>query len=497
MQRSMAICRLAALSFLAVTLLALAGCKKEAPAGPPPRADDAIEIPPQSSTIAVPVTADLTTLAATLEREVPRTLWTIDRKDQTCIASERVKIAFVKLKTPRIECDIVGTVTRGRMTIDGRGQRIVVTMPIHAEVRAQDIAGMLKQETATGDARVRAVVDIELDRDWNPRGTVDIQYDWTDAPHVDFLGQRIEFTSEADEKLQGVVARLERTLPRELAKVQLRSEVERLWRQAFTSLELNRANPPVWMRITPEQLQYGGFTLTGKRLELTLGMKARTETFVGDRPPDPEAIPLPPLERLDEKAGKLVFFIPVIADYAQLEPVIARALARRSERPFTLPGIGAVDAKIGRIETYGTTGGRVAVGVTFTATPRDRALGSANGTVWLTGKPVNTRNSREVSFENLAIAGDTDRAGADLLLDLANSPGFSQTIAIALTQNFENDYDELLGKIARAIDSKREGDLLIRAKIEEVETGRLVAAGQGLYLPVRGTGTASITLAPR
>lgn len=493
----MAIGRLAALAVPALAVLALAGCRKEAPTGPPPRANDAIVVPSQSSTIAVPVTADLSALAATLEREVPRTLWTIDRKDQTCVASERVKVAFVKLKTPRIECDLVGTVTRGRMTIDGRGQQIVVTMPIHAEVRAQDIAGVLKQETATGDAQVRAVVDVELDREWNARGTVDIAYDWTDAPHVDFLGQRIEFTSEADEKLQGVVARLERTLPREIAKIRLRSEVERLWGQAFTSLELNRANPPVWMRITPQRLQYGGFTLTGQRLELRLGMKARTETFVGDRPPDPEAIPLPPLARLDEDAGKLVFFIPVIADYAQLEPVIARALVRRSARPFALPGIGPVDARIGRVQAYGTTGGRVAVGVTFVATPRDRDLGAARGTVWLTGKPVNAENSREVRLEGLAIWGDTDRAGADLLLELANSPGFAQTIALSLTQNFERDYDELLGKIARAIESKREGELLIRARIEEVETGRLVAAGQGLYLPVRGTGTAAITLAPR
>ncbi|WP_374405141.1 DUF4403 family protein [Pelagerythrobacter sp.] len=478
------------------TALALAGCKKDAPTGPPPRANDAIEVPPQSSTIAVPVTADLSALSAALESEVPRTLWTIDRQDETCVASERVKVAFVKLKTPKIKCDIAGTVTRGRMTFAGRGQRIVVTMPLHAEVRAQDIAGILKQETATGDAIVRAVVDISPDDNWNPRGTVDIEYDWTDAPHVDFLGQRIEFTSEADEKLKGVVARLERTLPRELAKVELRREVERLWRQAFTSLQLNERDPPVWMRITPERLQYGGFTLDGRKLELKLGMTARTETFVGDRPPDPKPAALPPLQRLEEQAGKLVFFIPVVADYAQLEPVIAEALAKRSARPFAVPGIGPVDAKFGKVEAYGTTENRVAVGVTFTATPRDHDVGSARGTVWLTGKPVNAENSRRVGFENLSITGDTDRAGADLLLDLANSPGFAQTIAVALVQNFEGDYDELLGKIARAIDNKREGDLLIRAQIEDIETGRLRAAGQGLYLPVRGTGSASIMLSP-
>ena len=477
--------------------LALSGCSKEPDFAPPLRADGAISIEPQDSVIAVPVTADLSGLATQLAREVPRTLWRINRRDQTCVASDKVKVAFVKIKTPKIKCDIIGTVTRGPMTIDGRGQDIIVTMPIHAEIKAQDIGGILKQETATGDAKVRAVVRLSLDGQWNPRAKVDIEYDWTNEPHVEFLGQRIEFTSKADTKLKGVVAKLERTLPRELAKLNLRSDIERLWGQAFTSLQLNRSNPPVWMRITPGELQYGGYTLHGKRLELRLGMKARTETFVGDRPPDPERKPLPPLARLDEKPGQMLFFIPVIADYKELEPVIAEALVKRSARPFEVPGIGPVKARFGAVEAYGTTGNRVAVGVTFTAARTDEKFGDAQGQVWITALPVNEAGSRKVGFADLQITGDTDRKSTDFLLQIANSPGFAQTIATALAQNFEGDYDELMGKIEDAIDSKREGDLLIRAQIADVKTGELKAAGQGLYLPVWGTGTASVALAPR
>jgi hypothetical protein len=53
-----------------------------------------------------------------------------------------------------------------------------------------------------------------------------------------------------------------------------------------------------------------------------------------------------------------------------------------------------------------------------------------------------------------------------------------------------------MAKVDRAIQQKREGDFVIRAHVEDVQTGSLKAAGRGLYLPVRGTGTASITLAP-
>lgn len=427
---------------------------------------------------------------------IPRNLWTINRKGLTCVPSEKVQVAFVKIRTPRITCDIVGKVTRGKVTIDGRGQDIVVTMPIHATVQARDIGGILKQETATADARVRAIVRLSLDNRWNPQARVDIQYDWTDAPHIDILGQRIEFASQTDARLKSVVRKIEASLSREFARLNLRRDIARLWGKAFTSVQLNKSNPPVWMRITPQQLQFGGYSLRGKRLNLQLGMRATTETFVGDRPPDPEKIALTAFARLQEKPGKMLFFIPVIADYHQLEPVIMRALVKRSQRPFEVPALGQVKAKFSAVEAYGSTNGRIAVGVTFSVARTDGRLGEAQGQVWLSAKPVNRAGSREVSFTDLRISGDTDRAGTNLLLKIAASPTFSQTIADALAQNFERDYDDLMGKIQTAVSSSRQGNVLIRASIENVDTGELKAAGQGLYLPVWGTGTASVELSP-
>lgn len=475
----------------------VASCSRGAESEAPPRARDRISVPAQSSTIAVPIEADLGALARALEREVPRALWTIDKPNQTCLAPQKTQVLGVTLKSPRIGCRIVGRVTRGPIKLSGAGRDLIVTMPLHAELSARDVAGLLKSETATGDALVHAVVRLSLTQDWRPQGKVDIRYDWTTEPGIDFMGQRIEFTSRADAKLQEVVAKLERTLPAELGKLELRRSVEQVWGKAFTTLELNRANPPVWMRVTPSELRFGGYRVERQRLRLDLGMTALTETFVGERPADPPATPLPPLRPLEAPPGKIAFYIPVIADYRQLEPVVRKALVKRSARPFEVPGLGPVDARFGKVIVYGTTGGRIAVGAAFAANDRSGSLASAKGTIWLTGKPVSEPNSRRIGFTDLQVGGDTDGRGADLLLRLANAPGLSSTIAIALAQDFERDYGELLGKVERAITDKREGDFVIRARIENVRTGKLRAAGEGLYLPVLGTGTASITLAPR
>lgn len=479
---------------LAMMLLALAGCSGKRGGGAPPHAEDKIIVAPELSTLTLPLDAGLGDLATALERAVPRRLWGIDAPGQTCVASKRVDLGIATVKTPKIKCRIVGEVTRGRMTIGGSGETIRLAMPLHAVVHAENVAGVA-DETATADAMAHAVIHLSLAPDWTPHGKIAIDYAWADAPHVDLLGQRIEFTDQADRKLAPIIAKLERELPRELQKLGVRKKIEEAWRSAFTTLSLNREDPPVWMRVTPKQLRYGGYAINGNHLQLRLGMEARTETFVGQRPADPAPTPLPTMQPLTGPIGNVSLFLPVIADYRELEPVLMKALIKRQARPFDVPGVGPVRASFEKATIYGTKGKQMAVGLLFSAEDVAGRIGRTRGTVWLTATPVNLPNSRRVDFQNLVVSGTTDMTGGDLILQLMNAPGMSSFIAATLTQNFERDYAELLGKVSRAIASRREGPLRIDARMERTRTGTLQASGQGLYLPVWAEGTATVRLA--
>ncbi|MCD2324808.1 DUF4403 family protein [Sphingomonas sp. IC-56] len=464
-------------------------------ANPPPRVTDPFPAPHQLSAIAVPLDIDAAVLSRMLEREVPRTLWSINRPVKECVPAARVKLLGANLKvTPALGCTVVGTVTRAPIRLRGVGEEIIADIPIHARISARDVGGVLAGETATGSAMAHARIRLALQNDWSVRAVVRLAYDWTDAPGIEFLGQRITFTDQADARLQPIVRNLERTLPAEVAKLNIRTRVAEAWAQSFTSLQLNAQNPPVWMRITPQRLRYGGYRFSGNTLRLRLGMDALTETFVGPRPEDPDAIPLPPLSRTTG-GEQLRFFIPVIADYAQLEPVILRALVKRSRRAFDVPGIGPVTARFDKVTAYATAGGRIALGITLAA----RAEGDredTNGLVWVTALPVNAANSQRVGFTQLAVDGDTDGIGGDLLVRLVNTPGVSRAVADSLTQNFTDDFRELIGKVQRAIVEKSAGDFVIRAEIGQVRTGVLKAGGPGLYLPVWADGSARVTYVP-
>lgn len=481
-----------ALLLIGVALIVTIGSHK---VEPPPRVTDPIEAPRQLSAIAVPLDVDTAVLTQALERAIPRTLWSIHRKVDACVPAARVKLLGAKIKvTPALGCTIVGTVTRAPIRLRGAGEEIIADVPIRAEISARDVGGILAGETATGSAMAHARIRLTLLENWTARATVRLAYDWTDAPGIDFFGQRITFTDKADERLAPIVLELERTLPREIAKLNIRARVSDAWAQSFTSLQLNAQAPPVWMRITPQRLSYGGYRVSGGTLRLRLGMEAMTETFVGPRPQDPTPIPLPPLTR---QAGgeRLRFFIPVTADYAQLEPVILKALVKRSQRPFHVPGIGSLAARFEKVTGYATTGGQIALGITLAAR-RPGESADTRGIVWITTRPVNAENSQRVSFTELAVDGDTDGIGGDVLVRLVNTPGVSGVVAESLTQNFTDDFRKLLEKVERAIVEKRAGDFVIRADIGTVRTGVLKVGGQGLYLPVWADGAARVSYLP-
>lgn len=475
---------------------ALTACDRKIAIDPPPRATDKAPSPTQRSLIAVPINADTTALKRALERAMPKTLWTIDRRERACVQPQRVKVFGKKVKvTPPIPCTIVGRVTRGPLRLRGEGDEIIVDVPLNATIAARDVGGVLKGETATGAAMAHARVKVELTPDWRTRGTARITYGWTRAPGIDFLGKRITFTDEADAKLKPVVRDIEREVNREIARIDIRRQAAEVWRQSFTALELNRDKPPVWMRVTPQRILYGGYRMEGQQVRLNLGLEAITETFVSGRPTDPTPTPLPRLVR-EAPTPHLDVRVPVLADYAQLQPVVDRALLKRSARPFVLPELGSMMVAFGKTTIYGAAGGRVAVGVDVEAKLAIRSGEPTRGRIWMTAIPVNKPGSAEVHFTDLVINGDTDGVGGDLLILLGRSEGFAPLIARALTQNFARDLGELQGKIKRAVDQRREGPFVIRTHVDRFEIGQIKAYGNGLYLPVRLVGGARVDYRP-
>lgn len=502
-----------------ILMLALiaGGCGKQFGNPAPPKIDTLANFPKQNSTIVVPLTVDLSLIEAELNRTTPIKLWAINQPEQKCVPAQRVticpfhkrkckgkecenvacKIGLKKVKiTPDVACTIVGQVTRGPIRLSGSGDILSVSLPVRAVISARDVGGIIKKETANGAANIRANVRLSINKAWSPVAKVDINYGWTTPPGIDFLGKRINFVSKADAKLAGVIAGLERDLAREISKAQARAIVEGAWRQGFASVMLNREKPPAWMRITPQKLNFGGYKVRGRQLEMTLAAETITETFIGDRPDPVTPTPLPPPGKIVGQRG-LNFHIPVLADYAQLEPVVERALHKLAAKGITLDKIGPVKVKFGKVTIYATEGGRLAVGIVANADVLNSPLAGTNGEVWLSAIPYNDANSQVVKVRDLKIAGRTDREAVNLLFQLFDNAEVRAEISSALTQDFNKDYDKVMVAAKKAISQRREGDFTLSAVITEVNHGTVIPTGQGLFLPVTVKGNAEIKFTPQ
>ena len=492
--------RRASFSFLMVALL-LGACTSERDYPAPPRVTSAPEFPRHMSTLLVPVSVSLDDIQRGLEQRTPRELWSIDELNRTCVRGQKVKIFGERLRvTPNIRCRIVGEVTRGAISLSGSGQQIRISLPVRARVSARDIGGVLKGETATGSAVVRADVRFSLDRDWNPRAKVDISYDWREPPGIDFLGERIRFARRADKELAKVIAGLERDVQREIARTKVRPIIADAWREGFAVIELNRERPPAWMRITPSGIGVVGYRVDGRTARLMVAAEARTETFVGNAPAVPEPTPLPAQMPAVRDKG-LNFFIPVVADYAQLEPVVLRALRRLAQKGIPIKDVGRVDAEFDKVTIYATLSNRLAVGIEAKVEPVGARLGTrfgrARGEVWLTGVPVHAENSEVVQIQDLNIYGGADRMVADLLIQLMTGEKVRAELAASLTQDFSKDYNKVVTAARRAIAGRQEGDFRLSATIDRVQHERIQVTGAGLFMPVTVSGEGEIAYSPR
>jgi hypothetical protein len=489
MRRGQSEMRAAMLAGLLAAGLGLSGCGggggNTASNTAPPRVSAPADIPERASTIEVPISAELDDLTKLINKEVPTTLLTIDKKEKACFTGKIIG---------KVACHIVGKVTRGPITLSGKGDTLKLVMPVSATVSAKDVGGIIKSETATAAAQVRADVKLGIKGDWEPTAKVDVDYSWTTKPGIEMLGRRFTFAGKADPELAKLIKKLEGDIPKHLAKLNGRDKLESAWSKGFTSVMLNRENPEAWLRFTPQKLRYDGYFVEGNQLVLKLAAQAVTETFLGARPPNNPVTPLPPPSAIDSTDG-FKFHLPVIADYGQIEPVLEKALGKLSKKPITVPVAGEVTPQFGKVEMYTTTGNRLALGLELQVRT-SRELIAPRGRVWLTGVPYNEPGSQKIFVRDLQIAGNADTPSFRVLLAVVQSDAVMGELNGSLSQDFARDYAKLMASVDRALSELRTGDFVISATIKDVVNGVVMPVGQGLYLPVDAKGIASIRYDP-
>jgi hypothetical protein len=473
-------------------LLLVAGCNRAGSNAVPERVETPFTLPAEASTIAVPVTAQVADLERLLNARVPMSFDTGATQQSAC-ADGGGKTGALR----RIGCQFSGRVSRGPIAVSAVDANVIkLTMVLDGAIAARELTRFVGDAPVNAAAEVEALVRLDMVDNWQPQAKVRIGYRWVQAPGVAVFGQRISIASAADPLVARLIAELEAAVPESLERLQPRERLAALWTQGFAVLPLNAGTPPMWLRLAPQQLYFDNYTITGDVLTLAIGARAVAQSFVGTEPKPLPATPLPP--QAPVPPGTLAQFrlqLPVVADYAGLEKLVAAELKTLEAGPMQVRGLGAVTASFGKVHIHETSGGRVAIGLEMAAgTPRQWLR--PRGTVWMTIKPVLAPGSQQLDIGEVAITGNPDNASFRMLLSVARSRLVRDQIARALSRDFAAERGSALAAAQAALADRRVSEFRLVATIDAVDNGGLLVMGQGLALPLKAQGTARLILDP-
>ena len=406
----------------------------------------------------------LPAIASAIERDIPRRLATIDERIG-CV-NRRVLVFRV-----RANCDVDGFVDRGRMSLYGRGDHIVGSVPIFGTIEGQGANRFTSR--IHGEAEGRALVEVEarpkLRKDWSIDLNFSDSFHWSEPPILHVLGRNIALTRYAEPGIRKQLGRIRQHAQEAARRLDLHDKAAKAWEQVFQPIQISQ-DPPVWLQITPASAAFAGVRVNAKDLSGSLELTGTAQTLVGQAPSTVTPTPLPPLGNQVGEPGSFDILLPVHVNYDTLRDKIMQMVAASK-----------AGALVKEMQIYPSSG-KLVIGVRV-AKPGDTDPGAGEW-LYLSGALNADPGQQSVRISNLA--GDSslpDGSEAaqiqnEILGQLKEIPDVSYGVAY---QNLLNAANERLNQPLK--NGFRMQGQLTSAKLDSIQ---LLADGASIALRVSG-----------
>jgi hypothetical protein len=281
-----------------------------------------------TSRISATIEFGLPSIASAIERDVPKRLASIDERIG-CV-NRRVFVFRI-----RANCDVYGFVDRGAVSLYGRGDHVVGSVPIFGTVDGQGANRFTSR--IHGGAEGRAIVEVEsrprLDKDWSVDLNFSDSFHWTESPVLHVFGRDIPLTRYAEPAIRKQLDRLRARVQEAARRLDLHEKAAKAWEQAFQQVQISQ-DPPVWLQITPVSDAFSGVHADAKDLSGSLELTGTVETLVGQAPPVAKPTSLPHLGDDVIQPGKFDILLPVRVNYDALRDKLMQVVAANNTAPI-------------------------------------------------------------------------------------------------------------------------------------------------------------------
>jgi hypothetical protein len=274
-----------------------------------------------TSRISATIEFGLPAIASAIERDIPRRLATIDERIG-CV-NRRVLVFRIKAN-----CDVDGFVDRGRVSLYGRGDHVVGSVPIFGAIEGRGANRFTSR--IRGDAEGRAIVEVEarpkMRKDWSLDLNFSDSFHWSEPPILHVLGRNISLIKYAEPSIRKQLGRIRLRAEEAARRLDLHNKATQAWAQAFQPIQILQ-DPQVWLQVTPASAAFAGVHANAKDLSGSLELTGTVQTLVGQAPSDPTPTPLPPLGDDVKGPGTFDILLPVRVNYDALRDKIMQAAA--------------------------------------------------------------------------------------------------------------------------------------------------------------------------
>lgn len=299
----------------------------------------------------------------------------------------------------------------GRPSVRGTGDRVEVVLPIAVEGRAGvpgELARALGFDARSFRGAIEAVarVSADLDRDWCPRLTAEGDFRWLERAEFEIVdGVWIDVDGPAGFELRRRIDQGVAALDAVVTCAMVRDAIAAEWREVGIALPIPQAGEnAAHLFLRPTGAGFSGIEHGAEAIAAAIRIDGVTELRSGPPPATVRRLELPPLERIDARAGAVEINLPVRLGYDRLEAELTRQLAGRVFTGRT--PAGEVRLSVEEVTVY-PSGERLALGVRFTAGHGARAL-SASGWAYLVARPVLSADGRTVGLEEVGLTRQVD-----------------------------------------------------------------------------------------
>jgi hypothetical protein len=335
---------------------------------------------------------------------------------------------------------------------------------------------------------------LSLGRNWQPAAKVDVDYAWGTKIGVDVLGQRIEFSSRIDPEIRKVAATIERRLPQLIRSLNARGKARKIWAEGFTSARA-KSNPEIWVRFTPKEIGYAGYSIRGRRLVVNLAARAQTETLFGPRPEDPEVTPLPNLMATLPPQGINVR-VPFHVPYSVFRKPVEQALNLGKFQKVQLEDGSEAEARFNDVEIFATDGGRIAIGIGVTIKEPISWIGDVEGKLWIVAKPRLDLTNKIIGISNPSIISRTNSRLFNAIVGAVNKNEIDRETIEKIRYDFSRDYDGGLPKADDWLKAEPLEGFVFRGSLISADVERLYVMPEGLVIQARAQGDGRMYYAP-